>query len=1125
MYRTRLYDTITAITLTAWILASQVVLADPVDYSRDIKPILKAKCYSCHGALRQEAGLRLDSVANMKIGGDSGPALNSNELLDSHLLSRITASDESERMPPEGEPMSLEQIERVKAWLYDGAKSPVDEKTPVDPRQHWAFQPVKQIQPPAAGHPIDGFVDSALAAAGLHRSPPAKSVSLIRRMFLDLHGLPPTPQQIDDWGQVFETQNPEVATRKLVDELLQSPRYGERWAQHWLDIVRYADTHGYEVNTPRPNAWPYRDYVIRAFNEDRPYDQFVTEQLAGDSVGEDAATGFLVAAAALLPGQIGQDDASKRQARQDELDEIIIGTTATFLGLTVGCARCHDHKFDPIAQEDYYAIQSYFAGVQYGDREILGEEFQRRVAEADALQPRIDELRQRLGQYELKASTGITLVIDDEDPDRVSVLKTKNGHGTNPDGAARGYRNDVGDADRVGNLSRGRYTWWDNTPGEDVFTWNPGVAGRFRLWISWGVHGSGVHTRDARYVLDLDGDLSTTNDQQQIATSDQLHFAYEESGETEMKPLWSGLYFTGEHQLAETSRLILRCGQTETGITADAIVLQQAKDSVVPAVPDSASPRRSLPALRTAVNAAHNVEHFPARSARFLRFTSLETIDENRHEPCLDELEVFSTQAGTPNIGLAESGTVATSSGNISNAGIHQLPHVNDGKYGNSFSWIANERGKGWVQLEFPAVIEINRVEWGRDRTETFKDRLPVRYRIETSVDGKQWATVATSDDRVPMESPWDSRWALVRSSQSGSQDDLIAVSDELGRLEQRQTELRMPNLVFAGTFHNPNSTFLLNRGDPEQPLREVHPHVLTSLGTLKLEENSTDQQRRTQLAKWIASADHPLTARVMVNRIWQSHFGLGIVPSPSDFGLNGMPPSHPELLDWLAQEFVANNWSIQHLHRLIMSSQTYQQSTIWQTTDSDVRDPLQIDAGNVLLWRFPGRRMEAEAIRDCMLQVSGQLNLQMGGPGFDFFQTRGGLSGFPPVEDFTANELRRMIYAHKIRMEPVPVFGAFDCPDAGLPTPRRSQSTTAIQALNLFNSSFVVDQASLFAERLRAEAPASADEQVRLAFRISLGRFPDDDEVRTIGPVVEQHGLQTLCRALFNSSEFLFIP
>lgn len=1124
MYRTRLYDTITKLSLIAWILAAQVVVADSVDYSRDIKPLLKAKCYSCHGALRQEAGLRLDSVANMKTGGDSGPALNTDQLLNSHLLSRITASDESERMPPEGEPMSPEQIERVKAWLNDGAKSPADEKTPVDPRQHWAFQPVQQIQPPAAGHPIDGFIDSA---AGLHRAPPAKVVPLIRRMFLDLHGLPPTPQQIDNWVHVFETETPEEATRKLVDELLQSPRYGERWAQHWLDIVRYADTHGYEVNTPRPNAWPYRDYVIRAFNEDRPYNQFVIEQLAGDTVGEDAATGFLVAAAALLPGQIGQDDASKRLARQDELDEMIIGTTATFLGLTVGCARCHDHKFDPIPQEDYYAIQSFFAGVQYGDREIRGEEFQHRVAQADALQPKIDELRHQLSQHELKASTGITLVIDDEDLDRVSVLKTKNGHGTNPDGTARGYLNDVGDADRVGNLSRGRYTWWDNAPGEDVFTWNAGVAGRFRLWISWGVHGSGVHTRDARYVLDIDGDLSTTNDQQEIAKSDQLHFAYDDdkSGETELKPLWSGLFFTGEHQLAATSRLILRCGQTETGITADAIVLQQVQDSEVPAVADSASQPRLLPALRTAVNAPRNVENFAPRSAKFLRFTSLETIDDNRHEPCLDELEVFSTQAGSPNIGLSESGAVASSSGNISNSGIHQLPHINDGKYGNSFSWISNEHGKGWVQLEFPAVVEINRVEWGRDRTEQFKDRLPIRYRIETSIDGKQWETVATSDDRVPMETPWDSRWALVRSSQSANQDDLVAASDELSRLEQRQIKLREPNVVFAGTFHNPNSTFLLNRGDPEQPLHEVRPHVLTSLGTLELKEDSSDQQRRTQLAKWIVSPDHPLTARVIVNRIWQSHFGLGIVPSPSDFGLNGMPPSHPELLDWLAQEFVANNWSIKHLHRLIMSSQTYQQSTIWKKTDLDASDPLQIDAGNILLWSFPGRRIEAEAIRDCMLQVSGQLNLKMGGPGFDFFQTRGGLSGFPPVEEFTANELRRMIYAHKIRMEPVPVFGAFDCPDAGLPTPRRSQSTTAIQALNLFNSSFVVDQATVFADRLRAEAPASLDEQIRHAFRISLGRFPTDEETKTIRPVVEQHGLQTLCRALLNSSEFLFIP
>lgn len=227
---------------------------------------------------------------------------------------------------------------------------------------HWAFQPIRNPAIPNLGEhpkpsPIDRFILNRLEQNGLKHSPPADPVTLIRRAYLDLTGLPPTPSDV----AAFEKDKTSYA--ELVNQLLDSPRYGERWAQHWLDVVRYADTHGFEVNTPRNNAWPYRDYVIRAFNEDKPYDRFIIDQLAGDSAGQPAGTGFLVAAAVLLPGQIGKDEESKRLARQDSLDEIIVGTCDTFLGITVGCARCHDHKFDPISQKDYYAMQAFFAGV------------------------------------------------------------------------------------------------------------------------------------------------------------------------------------------------------------------------------------------------------------------------------------------------------------------------------------------------------------------------------------------------------------------------------------------------------------------------------------------------------------------------------------------------------------------------------------------------------------------------------------------------------------------------------------------------------------------------------------------------------------------------------------------
>jgi hypothetical protein len=285
------------------------------------------------------------------------------------------------------------------------------------------------------------------------------------------------------------------------------------------------------------------------------------------------------------------------------------------------------------------------------------------------------------------------------------------------------------------------------------------------------------------------------------------------------------------------------------------------------------------------------------------------------------------------------------------------------------------------------------------------------------------------------------------------------------------------------------------------------------------MSNDADEQPRRVALARWIASRENPLTARVMANRVWQYHFGRGLVETPSDFGLTAEPPSHPGLLDYLASELVRGGWSVKHLQRLILLSAVYQQSSRIDPAAAKA------DADCRLLWRFPSRRFEAEAIRDSMLATSGQLNLQMGGPGFSFFKTRGGLSGFPPIDRFGPAELRRMIYSHKIRMEPVPVFGAFDCPDAGQAMPRRGQSTTAIQALNLFNSPFVAGQSEAFAQRVKREAGESIPDQVRQAYLLALDRAPRNAEDVACREVVEQHGLATLCRVIFNSNEFLFIP
>jgi len=780
---------------------------------------------------------------------------------------------------------------------------------------------------------VDRFILARLEREQIKPAPAADRVTWLRRVSFDLTGLPPTPERVTEFLKDRRRDAPE----RVVEELLGSPRYGERWAQHWLDVVRYADTHGFEVNTERPNAWPYRDYVIEAFNQDTPYDRFIREQLAGDALDRDPATGFLVTASVLLPGQIGQDDISKRLARQDALDEIVVNTGQTFLGLSVGCARCHDHKFDPMSARDYYSMQAFFAGVEYGDRESHTPEARARRLETESLKKQMATVDFALARFEPLARLG-----------------------------------------------------------------------------------------------------------------------------------------------PETA----------------------------PANP---------PALRPAVNPARNTDRFAPVRTRRLRFTIKAT---NSLEPCIDELEVFDTDSH--NVALARAGAVATSSGDTVVADRHELRQIHDGEYGNSRSWMSNEKGRGWVMLDFPDEHLVERVVWGRDREGKFLDRLATHYCIEIADASGAWQRVADAEDRRAFGAGKDQSGPaafITRGLSAEEAQAAEALRAERKALESRIADAAQGQMVFAGTFRKPDSIHLLTRGDPEQPGDEVAPAVPRFLGAMHLPADTPEQGRRLAVAGWIASPLNPLTARVMVNRVWQGHFGTGLVETPSDFGRNGARPSHPQLLDWLASEFVQSGWSLKHLHRLIVLSATYRQGTrdnpAAAARDADVR----------LFWRFPSRRLESEAIRDSMLAVSGRLNLKQGGPGFDLFNQRGGLSGFQPVESFQGEGLRRMIYAHKVRREREAVFGAFDCPDAGQSTARRRESTTPIQALNLFNSRFTLEQAGAFAVRVQAEAGPVVTKQIRRAFRLALGREPSAAEIRDAEPAVRAQGLATLCRALFNCNEFLFIP
>ena len=1024
--------------LIALLAPSPQEAATPVDFEKEIRPLFQRACLSCHGAEKQKSGYRLDLKAAALGRGEIGRPILPGKAAESPLVRYVSGADPDLVMPPKGKRLAPGEIARLRAWIDAGAPWPDDAPAAA----HWAFAPLA----PARG-PVDPFIRARLEREGLSMSPEADRRTLLRRLSFDVVGLPPSPEELD----AFEKDPDADAYAKLVDRLLASPRYGERWARHWLDVVRFAESHGFETNLPRPNAWPYRDWVVRALNDDLPYDRFVLAQIAGDALGADEATGFLVG------GPWDQvkspDPVLTAQQRADELHDMAATTGSTFLGLTVGCARCHNHKFDPILQTDYAAITATFAGVEHGERALPPADLAERTARADALRARLKPLEARSAEFEPLAGLARTIWPDGQELAPAS---------THPNYAP-------------GLNALGRtYAAWNGVAGRDVLAWKPGVDGRFRLRLSWAA-GLKTHAPDARYFLETDGE------RREIVRADHRRSA-DGTGDPAGQPLWSGFLDAGVHDLKSSSSILLRGGDGDATVTAAALVLQE---------------ERGI--LRSSVTRGLNTERFQPVEARYVRFTVSAT---TQLEPCIDELEVFSE---TRNVAL---GATPSASGTYPNSEIHRLEHINDGLYGNGRSWISNERGRGWVMLELAKPERIDRIHWSRDRDDVprYDDRLPVKYLIEVSLDGIAWRPVASSADRIPR-------------LRFGEKLLPPAVPPELRReregLEKQLKELMTFPMVYAGKFVKPSALRRLHRGDVTQPREEVGPGALTQVGPpLSIARDASERDRRLALARWIVDPRNPLTARVIVNRLWQHHFGTGIVDTPSDFGRNGGKPTHPEMLDALAAELVAHKWSLKSIHRLILNSAAYRQSSAPRP------EAARVDAGARLLWRYPPRRLEAEALRDAILAVSGVLDLRMGGPGFDLFEPNGNyVKVYTPKAKFGPAEFRRMIYQAKPRMELDGVFGAFDCPDAGQIAPRRTISTTALQALNLLNSPFMVEQSSLFAARVERD-PAP----IARAFLLAFGRPPVAEEAAASERLVRDHGLAALCRALFNANEFITV-
>jgi len=1072
-----------------------------VDFARDVRPIFQQHCISCHGPEKQRGGYRLDVKSIALTGGDgSAPNVIPGKSAESPLIRFVAGLEEDMLMPSKGDPLTSEQIGVLRAWIDQGAAWPDDGPvvaTRADAwKTHWAFQPLTRPEvPPAAGRgPIDAFLAHNLAAKGLAFSPEADRRTLVRRLYFHLIGLPPTPAEVE----AFVADPAADAYERLVERLLASPHYGERWGRHWLDVVRFAESDGYQRNNFRHHAWPYRDYVIRAFNEDKPYDRFIKEQIAGDAYGVDAATGFIVGGAWDILRLIDPPTFDHQQ-RADELYDMVSTTGSTFMGLTVGCARCHDHKFDPVSQRDFYALTAVFQGVYHGERPWRPENHETLLRELETPRRRLAEINAALAPFAAPSKLMRTRLIEEGDTGEMVAYAP---------GAARGQASDPGDELRLPTPSPGARAWTATT-GERraVHRWTPGLSGRFRVWASWSVGDDRV--RDATYVIERDGAET------ELARVDQSRFA-DGTPAVAGERRWSGFRALAVQALSPQSRIVLRSADAAGTITADTLLLEEvgADDETV---------AMATPHLRAPVVPKVNEERFAAVAAKFVRFTIAAT---NGGDAALDEVEVFPAAAPHRNVAHMEWGAKATGSRVEGRDG--NPFYIHDGVFHEVGNWTMPVGQPVWVQLEFPEPETIDRIVWSRNRSDrspkAAERGLPVEYRIDVSVDGETWRPVASSADRLAeayrKRAPAIPTLSGVPAARAAELGALVAERRALQAQLARLTDLPP---VYAGRFVEPVPTYRLHRGEVTGKRERLAPAAIAHFAPkLELPLDAPERARRVALADWIAAPGNPLTARVMVNRLWHYHFGAGLVDTPSDFGINGGRPTHPELLDWLASEFIARRWSVKTMHRMIVNSAAYRQSAAPRA------DGLAADSGARLLWRFPPRRLEAEPLRDAMLSVSGRLNLLAGGPGFSLFLTdlknTHNTEVFIPKAKFDADESRRMVYEKKPRVQLDDVFGAFDCPDAGQIAPARTSTTTPLQAFNLLNSPFALQQAEHFAARLEREGGADRDAQITLAFALAFGRPPESAERDEARALIERHGLTLFCRSIFNTNEFVFV-
>ncbi|MEO6035882.1 MAG: DUF1553 domain-containing protein [Verrucomicrobiota bacterium] len=1030
-----------SIALTLYVRAADFDLSNfppaqkQIDFVRDIEPILAERCYSCHGPDKQENELRWDTKAIALKGGTSGPAIIPGKSAESRMIHLVAGLEKNLVMPKKGERLTPAQIGLLRAWIDQGANWPeeVAVAKPSDKSDWWSFKPAKKPLLPHvknerwARNEIDFFILSKLEQENLSPSPEADRRTLIRRLSFDLTGLPPTPLEVEEF---LNDRNPE-AYGAVVDRLLASPRYGERWARHWLDTVHYADTHGYDKDKPRPNAWPYRDYVIHSLNGDKPYSRFVEEQLAGDVLFPDepdgiAALGFIAAGPWDFVGHVELpiEKTDGLIARYNDRDDMLMTTISTFQSLTVHCARCHNHKFDAITQQDYYSLQAVFAGVDRAERDFDPDKeilIKRRPLknEKRSLESRLAALNSETALLSSPELRAIDQRLD-------SAKKEAAALGTAPS-TSNGYHSGIEKSEAV--------TKWVQV---DLGRVQP--IGEIKL----------VPARPVDFA-DTPG------------FGFPLRFKVEVSAEPEFKN-----------------------ATTLTNLTTE----------------DFANPGDTSIAVR----AAHS-------AARYVRVTATKLWKRtDDYVFALAEIQVFS---GKTNVALRAEVSALDSI----ESGLWAKKNLVDG-FGSRAQLPEGLPLTGQPDHLAQLKNEISALE--KRRRESAETLIPSNVRTELSEITNR---VAALEEELKALPPLEKVYA--------------AASD----------------FKPSGSFlpaKSPRPVYLLARGEVKRPGELMGPAGIAAVpgqeANFHLPSTHNEGAGRAALAKWITDPKNLLTRRSIVNRVWHYHFGRGIVETPNDFGHMGALPTHPELLDWLAFRFQENGESLKKLHRLMVMSATYRQSSGVAEIEKEKerngvrkngspahlapvsfstgprRDAFEKDADNRFLWRMNRSRLDAESIRDSMLLISGKLDPTMGGPAVQQFAFKDDHSpdyDYTKFDVDTAAGMRRSIYRFIVRSVPDPLMDSLDCPDPSILTPKRSVTMTSLQALAILNDPFVLKQSQHLAARVKPLGDIK--HQIDRAFELALNRAASDEELQKLVPFAEKNGMANLCRLIFNTSEFMF--